>query len=68
MPVVAGSVISAFGFVDGVPVQEALARSNSLMVAAATWVVTVTRRSVPAVALTAVVVAVLITLALDAGN
>jgi hypothetical protein len=56
-----GSVRTAFGFVLGVPVHEALARSNSLMVALATSVVTVILRSVPAVAFTAVVAAEMIT-------
>lgn len=68
MPTVAGRVITARGFVLGVPVQLAEARSNSLIVAFTTCVVTVIRRSVPAVAFTAVVAAVEMTVALEAGN
>ena len=63
-----GNVNTALAFVLGVPVQEADARSNSLIVALATSVVTVILRSVPAVAFTAVVVAVAMTVAEDAGT
>ena len=63
-----GSVSTAFAFVAGVPVQLALARSNSFIVALATSVVTVILRSVPAVAFTAVVAADVMTVALDGGS
>ena len=60
--------MTPFGFVLGVPVQDAEARSNNLIVAPDTGVAITMRRSVPPVALTAVVAAAVMTTDEDAGR